>query len=199
MRIGVCRSPAWEQASPDMRHALEHAGRLLSKAGWWVEEVEMGAEFARLAQAQAVLHRHEAYRCLGSIREAHADLVSEVFRNFIDAGARVSAQEYADALSMQAACRERLDAALPARTLWLTPGAPGVAPHGIAATGDPAFSRIWTALGVPCLGFPAALDASGMPLGLQWVARRGEDRAMLSAAVELCLVLGAPRNLGFTD
>ncbi len=199
VRIGICRSPAWEQASPDMRHTLEAAGLLLSQAGWRVEEVSMGAAFERLAAAQAVLHRHESYRCLGVIRRAHADLVSEVFRNFIDAGERVTPEEYAEALATQAACRAELDAMLPPDTLWLTPGAPGVAPEGIAATGDPAFSRIWTALGVPCLGFPAALDAAGMPLGLQWIARRGADRALLSAAAELCLVLGAGRRISFPD
>jgi Asp-tRNA(Asn)/Glu-tRNA(Gln) amidotransferase A subunit family amidase len=199
MRIGICRSPAWEQASPDMRHALESAGILLSQAGWHVSDVDLGEAFMQLPAAQAVLHRHEAFRCLGVIRRAHADLVSEVFRNFIDAGEHVSAEEYAAALATQAACRAELDTLLPPDTLWLTPGAPGVAPEGIAATGDPAFSRIWTALGVPCLGFPAALDAACMPLGLQWIAGHGADRAMLSACVELCLVLGAGQRISFPD
>ena len=198
-RIGICRSPAWEQASPDMREALIAAGLQLSRAGWTVEEVELGEPFAELSAAQAVLHRHEAYRCLGEIRHAHADLVSEVFRNFIDAGGRVSADEYAAALATQSACREALDSLLPPDMLWLTPGAPGVAPAGTAATGDPAFSRIWTALGVPCLGFPAALDAGGMPLGLQWIGRHGADRAMLAAASEPCLVLGAGSRISFPD
>lgn len=199
MRIGICRSPVWEQASPDMRHALEEAGLLLARSGWRVEDVALGEPFTQLSEAQAVLHRHEAFRCLGAIRHAHAERVSEVFRNFIDAGERVSAADYAAALATQAACRTALQTALPPDMLWLTPGAPGAAPEGIAATGDPAFNRIWTALGVPCLGFPADLDADGMPLGLQWIAPRGADRMLLSAAPELCVVLGAGRRISFPD
>ena len=153
----------------------------------------------RRPEAQAVLHRHEAFRCLGEIRRNKADQVSEVFRNFIDAGERVTAAEYAAALAMQSSCRTAFEDLLGPDELLLTPGAPGVAPPGVAATGDPAFNRIWTALGVPCLGFPAALDAAGMPLGLQWVGRAGGDRALLAAADGLCLLLGAPQRIPFND
>jgi hypothetical protein len=38
-----------------------------------------------------------------------------------------------------------------------------------------------------------------MPLGLQWIAGHGADRAMLSACVELCLVLGAGQRISFPD
>lgn len=197
--IAICRSPTWQQASPDMRRALEDAGARLAQSGASVRELDLGAQFEGLAEAQAVLHRHEAFRCLGEIRRNKADQVSEVFRNFIDAGERVTAAEYAAALAMQSSCRTAFEDLLGPDELLLTPGAPGVAPPGVAATGDPAFNRIWTALGVPCLGFPAALDAAGMPLGLQWVGRAGGDRALLAAADGLCLLLGAPQRIPFND
>jgi len=39
----------------------------------------------------------------------------------------------------------------------LVPAAPGEAPHGIAATGDPVSSRVWTLRGLPCMNVPACL------------------------------------------
>ena len=44
----------------------------------------------------------------------------------------------------------------------------------------PAFQRIWTALGLPCLGFPAAWTADGLPLGLQIVGAAHADRQLLA-------------------
>jgi Asp-tRNA(Asn)/Glu-tRNA(Gln) amidotransferase A subunit family amidase len=64
----------------------------------------------------------------------------------------------------------------------LTPSAIGEAPEGLSSTGDPAFNRIWTLLGVPCLNLPGAVAPSGMPVGVQLVGRSGCDGDLLAAA-----------------
>jgi hypothetical protein len=64
----------------------------------------------------------------------------------------------------------------------LTPAAAGEAPVGLASTGDPAFSRIWTLLGVPCLSLPVLRGPAGLPLGLQLIGARGRDEDLLAAA-----------------
>ena len=64
----------------------------------------------------------------------------------------------------------------------LTPAAPGEAPAGLAWTGDPAFNALWTGLHTPCVTVPAGVGPAGLPLGLQVVGRRGEDRTVLAAA-----------------
>jgi Asp-tRNA(Asn)/Glu-tRNA(Gln) amidotransferase A subunit family amidase len=64
----------------------------------------------------------------------------------------------------------------------LTPSAPGGAPRGFASTGRPAFNRVWTLLGAPCINVPGLQDATGMPLGIQVIGRFGRDRAALEAA-----------------
>ena len=56
--------------------------------------------------------------------------------------------------------------------------------HGIAKI-YPAFQRIWTAVGAPCLGFPAAWREDGLPLGLQIIAKPGADRQLLSDAATI--------------
>ena len=67
----------------------------------------------------------------------------------------------------------------------LTPSAPGAAPHGLGATGDPVFNRLWTLVGPPCINVPGIIDSHGLPLGVQIVGRFGRDRTALEAALFL--------------
>ena len=65
----------------------------------------------------------------------------------------------------------------------LAPSAPGAAPRGLDTTGDPAFNRLWTLLGTPCVNVPGLFDDEGLPLGIQIVGRFGRDRGALEAAL----------------
>ncbi|MBN8875828.1 MAG: amidase, partial [Rhodospirillales bacterium] len=68
--------------------------------------------------------------------------------------------------------------------------APGEAPAGLAWTGDPALNFIWTSLHVPCVTVPAGTGPNGLPLGIQVVGRRGEDRAVLAWAQWVAAAIG---------
>ncbi len=66
---------------------------------------------------------------------------------------------------------------------WLTPSAPGVAPHGLRSTGNPIMNLPWTHAGMPALTLPTGTDpTTGLPLGTQFVARRGADEALVAWA-----------------
>lgn len=73
----------------------------------------------------------------------------------------------------------------------MVPAAPGEAPAGLAATGDPAFSRVWTLLGLPCVNVPGLRGPQGMPVGLQLVGRPDAESALLAVARRVREVLGA--------
>jgi Asp-tRNA(Asn)/Glu-tRNA(Gln) amidotransferase A subunit family amidase len=64
----------------------------------------------------------------------------------------------------------------------LTPAAPGTAPKGLAATGDPSFCTLWTLCGMPAISLPLMQGADGLPLGVQLVGRRGFDARLLRTA-----------------
>ncbi len=63
----------------------------------------------------------------------------------------------------------------------LTYSSAGAAPAGLASTGDSRFNRLWTLMGVPCVTVPAGTD-DGLPLGVQVIARFGDDGRALAAA-----------------
>jgi Asp-tRNA(Asn)/Glu-tRNA(Gln) amidotransferase A subunit family amidase len=49
---------------------------------------------------------------------------------------------------------------------------------------------IWTSLHVPCVTVPAGEGPDGLPLGIQVVGRRGDDRAVLAWAQWVAAAIG---------
>lgn len=66
--------------------------------------------------------------------------------------------------------------------MLLTYSAPGAAPLGLGSTGDPRYNRLWTLMGVPCVNVPAIVGDGGLPVGVQVIARFGNDVGALAAA-----------------
>lgn len=62
----------------------------------------------------------------------------------------------------------------------LTAAATGVAPEGFENTGDPANNAAWSALGLPAIAIPLAVE--GAPVGMQIVGAWGRDDAVVSVA-----------------
>ena len=64
----------------------------------------------------------------------------------------------------------------------LTPSAPGEAPAGLDATGNPIFCSMWTYVGLPAISMPLLEGGTGLPIGVQMVgARHGDARLLRNA------------------
>jgi Asp-tRNA(Asn)/Glu-tRNA(Gln) amidotransferase A subunit family amidase len=64
----------------------------------------------------------------------------------------------------------------------LTPGAPGPAPEGLGATGDPVMQAPWTLADFPTMTLPHALASNGLPLGIQLTAAPLHEGLLLEVA-----------------
>jgi Asp-tRNA(Asn)/Glu-tRNA(Gln) amidotransferase A subunit family amidase len=62
------------------------------------------------------------------------------------------------------------------------PAAPGSAPAGLDATGDPVLSRAWQALGLPVVTVPGLRDQQGLPLGIQVIGAPRAEAELLRVA-----------------
>jgi Asp-tRNA(Asn)/Glu-tRNA(Gln) amidotransferase A subunit family amidase len=80
------------------------------------------------------------------------------------------------------AARAQFDRVIGDCDVLMCPSAPGEAPQGLLATGDPIFNRTWTLLGLPCVNVPGLTGGAGMPVGVQLVGRLGDDSKVLQAA-----------------
>lgn len=181
LRLGLCETPMWGEAGEVMRAAFMRFTTRLSQAGFACSKVDLPSSCAALIDAQALIHRREAWMLLNPIRVAHETQVTQVFKDFLDAGASESEADYQAALALQQTCRAQMGTVFADVDILVVPSAPGIAPEGLGSTGNPIFQRIWTALGVPCLGFPVAWS-EGLPLGVTLVARAGADRQLIANA-----------------
>ena len=181
-RIGLCRSPTWDQALPETAALLERVATALGRAGAAVSERELPASIAALTTAHPVVMNNESARALGWELATARDQISEGLRERLEFGLVRTATEIADAYAVFAEAQAAFPAATVGLDVLVTPSAPGQAPAGLEWTGDPAFNSIWTSLHVPCVTVPAGEGPDGLPLGIQIVGRNGEDRAVLAWA-----------------
>jgi Asp-tRNA(Asn)/Glu-tRNA(Gln) amidotransferase A subunit family amidase len=188
-RIGLTRTYAWEAAEPATATALDEAAAWLRAAGLEVCEVALPERWRGLLEAQKTIMAFEAARSHAPEMLTVSDRLSVKLREFLDAGALIAPEDYDAAKALVAEARAGFNDVLDGLDVLLTPSAPGEAPEGLGATGDPVFNRIWTALGVPCISVPGLTGPTGMPVGVQVVGRWGDDRRALAASAAIGQVL----------
>ena len=181
-RVGICRSPSWGAALPETVALLERVTGVLGRAGATVSQRELPEGIGALTTAHPVVMNNESARALGWELATAREQVSEGLRERLEFGLARSEAEVAQGYAVFAAAQAAFPAATEGLDVLVTPSAPGQAPKGLEWTGDPAFNLIWTSLHVPCVTVPAGEGPDGLPLGIQVVGRRGEDRAVLAWA-----------------
>jgi Asp-tRNA(Asn)/Glu-tRNA(Gln) amidotransferase A subunit family amidase len=181
-RIGLCRTHEWDAAEPATRDALEEAGRRLHAAGLEVREVTLSEAFRGLFEAQKTVMAYEGARACAPEMRTTPDRLSAKLREILQTGGAIAPEDYDAAKALADGCRAGFDAVMSDLDVLLTPSAPGEAPAGLEATGDPVFNRVWTLLGVPCINVHGLSGPSGLPVGVQVVGCLGDDRRALAAA-----------------
>jgi Asp-tRNA(Asn)/Glu-tRNA(Gln) amidotransferase A subunit family amidase len=180
--IALCRTHEWPTAQPETAAALEQAAAAASRAGARVKEVVLPGPFAGLLQAQIDLMNYETWRSLASERLHRQDRLSDTLKKLLDAAGKVDAARYDQARALAAACRATLGDVFGDADILLVPSAPGEAPRGLAATGDPVFCRVWSLLGTPALNIPCSRGPNGLPVGVQVIGRIGDDARAIAVA-----------------
>jgi len=180
--IGVCRTPHWDKAGAETQGLLTRIARALVRAGARAEDRELPASIAALETAHPIVMNAESARALGWELATARDKISSALLDRLDFGLARSEAEIDAAYDVFRDSQARFAAVTEGLDFLITPSAPGEAPAGLAWTGDPVFNYIWTSLHVPCVTVPAGTGPNGLPLGIQIVGRRGEDRQTLAWA-----------------
>lgn len=188
-RIGLCRSPAWHLASPDMAAAFLGLPARLEAAGVAVVERELPAVAGEALAAQMRIMAYEAARALAHEAEAHWSLLSPKLQELLTQGRALDRATYERDRALVPALRAALDQTFADVDVLLCPSAAGVAPLREGGTGDPLFNRLWTLAGTPAINVPGLRDPAGLPLGVQILAPIGRDAVAIEAAAWLERVL----------
>jgi Asp-tRNA(Asn)/Glu-tRNA(Gln) amidotransferase A subunit family amidase len=190
-RIGICRTPGWDNAEPATQALIEATASRLSAAGAQVREVSFAPQFASILDHHRRIFAFEAARNYAYEYETHHDQVSQVLRDtLLTPGRELPLAAYVEAIETAETFRAHLDDIFRDVDLLLTPSAAGEAPEGLDSTGSPNFNSIWTLAWTPCVTLPTSQGPKGLPLGVQLVGPRFGDEALFDDAAWVAALLG---------
>ncbi|MCB0201476.1 MAG: amidase [Caldilineae bacterium] len=182
--LGLPEGPYLRQTDPEGLAAFRQQIDRLANAGVTVCSVPALEDIERINH----LHRRLIFAEFADEHASMYDQYTKLYRprtaEIIEIGRTVTDDERAEAKASMARLRAELTDLMDAEgiDLWVCPAALGPAPEGIHATGDPAMNLPWTHAGMPAITLPAGLADNGLPLGLQLVARFGQDEMLLGWA-----------------
>ena len=190
LRVGLCRSPVWENIEPAGEAALLLAAKRLEAAGAIVEDLDLPSPCEGLAAAHADIGYSEGGVSFLPEYVGAGDLLAPGLRTRVLNERGVTAEELLAAYTLADRCRPAFDGLFgPSLDVVLTPSAPGEAPEGLHTTGNAVFNSNWTLLHVPCVGIPVGRGPKGLPVGITLVGPRCSDRRLLAIAKALAPVI----------
>ena len=196
-RIAVCFTPHKDELQPEGIAAIEAAAAKLAKAGAKVSEYAMPQEMVTMREGQKTLSAFEGPRAAADEARRFYDLLSKSFQeDKLAAGAKVDYATWVAARKLGERGRAAVDATFSDIDVILTPPARGEAPLGLERTGDATFNLLWTYLWMPCVTLPYTRGPAGLPVGIQLVGQRQDDRRLFACARWVWQKLGAPEMVG---
>ena len=166
------------EADASMEQAVGEAVGRWRAGGVVIEEIDPPAGWVDLCGAALRINGYEGARSHRERWEGHGERLGARLAELVRSGLQMPEAEYRAALDVVTRMRPAMAALFREYQAILTPAATGPAPEGLSSTGDPAANAPWTALGVPTISIPLAVE--GAPLGLQLAAGWGEDDALIA-------------------
>jgi len=181
-RIGVVTQDFAGAPEAAGAEALRIATSAAERAGASVRTLGLAEIVAEAWRIHPIVQEFEAHRALAWEYRTHYDAMPPLLRARLDESAGTTPAAYDEARGIANRARRSLMKVFDEVDVILTFSAPGAAPKGLASTGDARFNRLWTLMGVPCVNIPAHVAEGGLPVGVQVIARFGDDAGALNAA-----------------
>jgi len=181
-RIGVVTQEFAGAPEAAGAEALRIATAAAERAGASVRALALPAISGEAWRLHSVVQDFEAHQAMAWEYRANYDAMPPLLRGRLDESVGITAAEYDAAYAIAIRARAALADVFRDVDVLLTFSAPGAAPKGLTSTGDPRFNRLWTLMGVPCVNIPATIADGGLPVGVQVIARYGDDAGALAAA-----------------
>jgi Asp-tRNA(Asn)/Glu-tRNA(Gln) amidotransferase A subunit family amidase len=181
-RIGLVRQEFAGAPEAAGEQALRVAGQAAERAGAPVRVLALPEIVAEAWRIHPTVQEFEAHQAFAWEYRRNYDAMPPLLRGRLDESVDVTPAAYDEAREIAIRARAALDGVFEEVDVLLTLSAPGAAPKGLESTGDPRFNRLWTLMGTPCVNVPAIVADGGLPVGVQVIARLGDDAGALEAA-----------------
>jgi aspartyl-tRNA(Asn)/glutamyl-tRNA(Gln) amidotransferase subunit A len=187
-KIGVVDIGSAEPSvDTDVVEAMVAAVKALESLGSRIQE----AEFPHFELAQEIggaILGHEAYAIHRERLTRDADLYGDACRRQLEAGAKVGADAYAQALKGRKQLRTQIDQLLGKFDVLAMPITFGAAarfddPQAFSRSSNVLFRLAFNVTGHPAIVFCTGFNADGLPLSMQLVGRHGEDERLLDLVI----------------
>jgi len=181
-RIGVVTQDFAGAPEAASGEALQIAARAAEGAGASVRAFALPEIVAEAWRIHPTVQDFEAHQALAWEYLTQRDAMPPLLLANLDETVGILPAAYDEARGIAKRARNALASVFDDVDVLLTFSAPGAAPKGLDWTGDPRFNRLWTLMGVPCVNIPAYVADGGLPVGVQVIARFGDDAGALAAA-----------------
>jgi Asp-tRNA(Asn)/Glu-tRNA(Gln) amidotransferase A subunit family amidase len=181
-RIGVVTQDFAGAPEAGGGEALRLAAIAAERASASVRTLALPEILAEAWRIHPIVQEFEAHQALAWEYRTHHDAMPPLLRAKLDETVDLLPAAYDEAREVARRARGALADIFEDIDILLTFSAPGAAPKGLDWTGDPRFNRLWTLMGVPCVNIPAHVADGGLPVGVQVIARFGDDAGALAAA-----------------
>jgi Asp-tRNA(Asn)/Glu-tRNA(Gln) amidotransferase A subunit family amidase len=181
-RIGIVRQEFAGPVEPAAEQGLHVAIEAATRAGASMQTIDLPEMVQEAWRIHPVIQDFEAHRALAWEYSERHDQIAPMVRASLDATVGLTPKQYDEARRISRRGRRELGEVFESVDVLLTYSAPGAAPpKELATTGDPRYNRLWTLMGNPCVNVPVQ-KVGGLPIGVQVIARFGNDSGALAAA-----------------
>jgi Asp-tRNA(Asn)/Glu-tRNA(Gln) amidotransferase A subunit family amidase len=181
-RIGIVTQDFAGAPEAASAEALRIAAIAAERAGASIRTLALPQIVAEAWRIHPTVMEFEAHRALAWEYRVHYGAMPPLLRAKLDETAGILPADYDEARRIARRARGALAGIFDDVDVVLTFSAPGAAPKGLASTGSTRFNQLWTLMGVPCVNVPAHVAEGGLPVGVQVIARFGDDAGALAAA-----------------
>jgi len=178
-RLAFARTAKWCEADEECREAF---GELLGALSGSITDLDLGPTFAEAHDLFGLICRVETAVNFAKEYEQSRELMPPSLVDVIERGRQETGVDYGRAKARISDLHLVLDEVFAEFDALITPSAKGVAPLHHEGTGDSMFAVPWSLMGVPALNLPLMQNDAGLPIGVQLVGARLQDRRLFQSA-----------------
>ena len=179
-RIALVRGPKWNGAQDYVKSTVaDFAARLSETGAFEVHDVDAPLELAEAHDVHAEIYdKALAYYFKEEFQQK--TLVSSCIYDIVTRGNAITLEQYTDALARQRKLANAMETLFLKFDAVLDMATAGAALEGLESVDAPDHALIWTLGGLPAVSIPAGQTPDGLPVGVQLVARRYNDRLLFN-------------------